>query len=277
MVFFAAHLRAKGEEFRAALAPADRQLLRASKIALLLCIFLPFVVYNFGTLDDPPLLPCSLSHTNRRGWPLWTFQACYQTGFALILYVHWRTGAGVPALIGSTFFWGLQTTAIWTTDFSPQRTLGIPPRMSDLDKDIGVHVLFSLIHVLHYPLLVFSYWGTHRAFYLSFFAAFFALAAITPTFAELEQKTGLPSEFELGVTDDIAGYYAGLAKVRARDPALAASYVFYRTLAVVLEYAAFGSVGFGYLFSPLEATHDERVKRAIRDAKRNAARNIKVS
>ena len=91
--------------------------------------------------------------------------------------------------------------------------------MSDLDKDIGVHVLFSLIHVLHYPLLVFSYWGTHRAFYLSFFAAFFALAAITPTFAELEQKTGLPSEFELGVTDDIAGYYAGLAKVRARSRA----------------------------------------------------------
>ena len=34
MVFFAAHLRAKGEEFRAALSPADRRLLRASKVAL---------------------------------------------------------------------------------------------------------------------------------------------------------------------------------------------------------------------------------------------------
>ena len=41
MVFFAAHLRAKGEEFRAALTPADRWILRASKIALILCIFLP--------------------------------------------------------------------------------------------------------------------------------------------------------------------------------------------------------------------------------------------
>ena len=60
MVFFAAHLRAKGQEFRAALSPADRRLLRASKIALLLCIFLVLVVYSFGTLDDPPLLPCSL-------------------------------------------------------------------------------------------------------------------------------------------------------------------------------------------------------------------------
>ena len=67
MVFFAAHLRAKGQEFRAALTPADRRTLRASKIALILCIFLPLVVYSFGTLDDPPLLPCSLSHTNRRG------------------------------------------------------------------------------------------------------------------------------------------------------------------------------------------------------------------
>ena len=38
---FAAHLRAQGEEFRAALTPADRRLLRASKIALILCIFLP--------------------------------------------------------------------------------------------------------------------------------------------------------------------------------------------------------------------------------------------
>ena len=57
MVLFAAHLRAKREEFRAALAPADRRLVRASKVALILCIFLPLVVYSFGTLDDPPLLP----------------------------------------------------------------------------------------------------------------------------------------------------------------------------------------------------------------------------
>ena len=61
MVFFAAHLRAQGEEFRAALSAADRRFLRASKIALILCIFLPLVVYSLGTLDEPPLLPCCRS------------------------------------------------------------------------------------------------------------------------------------------------------------------------------------------------------------------------
>ena len=159
---------AAGEEFRGSLSDADGRLVSLAKDLFLISLFAPLILYYVAGPDAGiPRFPVTISWTIRKGPPKWIQHAVWLSGWAVLLFLHFKTGDAVGFTFALQFvFVGIQALVV--------HPVGVNWRVSK------VHHQASAVYILDHIAFL-SYYNVQplyrRVFWFSL-VAFFALTAL---------------------------------------------------------------------------------------------------